>query len=390
MPEIFLRKKISDRIGAGHPWVFDNEIGEVRGAVQPGDVVPVFSSNGAFVGRGFFNPASKIRVRLLSRNRSEPIDAGFFQTRIAEALYLRSTMRLPEYGRLVAGEADYLPGLIVDQYGKGLVFQTLALGMDRWKGPLIEALVRLLQPDFIVERNDARVRLLEGLPLTKRLAYGVLPDGLTLNDSYVKWQPDLMEGPNTGVYWEQFWLGKAILPYSRAARVLDTYCHLGLAGLYAAVGKAAQVHGVDDRPTALRHAEHHATLNGLASRCTYEEANIFDRLKAAAKKNEKWDIVILNPPSLIKNKNYLASGLNGYRELNLRAMHLLPRGGLLVSAFHSYLLQESDILELFTKAGRDLKRNWRLLSRIHAASDHPVLHHLPQTDAFRGFVLQVL
>src|SRR5690606_34196419 len=151
---------------------------------------------------------------LLSRNRSEPIDAGFFQTRIAEALYLRSTMRLPEYGRLVAGEADYLPGLIVDQYGKGLVFQTLALGMDRWKGPLIEALVRLLQPDFIVERNDARVRLLEGLPLTKRLAYGVLPDGLTLNDSYVKWQPDLMEGPNTGVYWEQFWLGKAILPYS--------------------------------------------------------------------------------------------------------------------------------------------------------------------------------
>lgn len=389
MPEIFLRKKISDRIGLGHPWVFDNEIGEVRGMVDPGEVVPVFSSNGAFVGRGFYNPGSKIRIRLLTRRVTQQIDERFFQERIADAVNLRIKMQLPECGRLIAAEADYLPGLIVDRYGKGLVFQTLALGIDKWKEQITQALVSILSPDFIIERNDARVRLLEGLPLIKKLIYGRVPDDLAFEDQHLKWQADLIEGPNTGVYWEQFWLGRAILPFASGARVLDAFCHTGITGLHAAAGGALRVHGVDQDLQALKLAERHAALNGASYRCTYEEANVFERLKTADKSKEKWDLVILNPPSLIKNKNYLISGLNGYRELNLRAMRLLERGGFLVSAFHSYLLDESLITDVFNQAGRDLKKNWRLLLRIHAGKEHPVLTQLPQTDPFRAFVLQV-
>lgn len=389
MPEIFLRKTISDRIGSGHPWVFDNEIGELRGFIHPGDIAPVFSSNGAFVGRGFYNPGSKIRVRLLSRDITEPIDEDFFRKYIVNAVALRKTMQMPDYGRLVAGEADFLPGLIIDRYGTGLVLQTLALGMDAWKKQITDILIRTLEPEFIVERNDARVRLLEGLPLVNELVYGSLPEGLTLNSPYLKWQPDLRKGPATGVHWEQFWLGEASLPFVADARVLDTFCYNGITGLHAAAGGALQICGIDQDPEALRLAGDHAVLNGGAARCHYIHANVFDWLKAANPRREQWDVIILNPPSLIKNKRYLHSGLNGYRELNLRAMRLLSPGGFLVTAFHSYLLDESEITEIFNGVGKDLKRSWRLLSRIHAGRDHPVLKHLPQTDAFRAFVLQV-
>src|SRR5690606_5726306 len=152
--------------------------------------------------------------------------------------------------------------LIVDRYGKGLVFQTLALGIDKWKEQIAQTLVSTLSPDFIIERNDARVRLLEGLPLIKQLVYGQLPAELTLTNPHIKWQPDLIDGPHTGVYWEQFWLGRAILPFASGARVLDTFCHTGITGLHAAAEGALRVHGVDQDLQALKHAERHAALNG--------------------------------------------------------------------------------------------------------------------------------
>jgi len=389
MAKIFLRKKISNRIALGHPWIFGNEIGDEEGTYEPGDIVSVFSSNGSFVGKGYINPASQIKVRLLSRNPDEHIDEAFFERMLQKAWAYRQRLGYIENCRLVFGEADALPALIIDKFNDYFVLQTLSLGMDRWKPAIVKALERMFAPKGIFERNDVPVRELEGLPQIKGFLSDPFETKIIINENGLQFHVDLVNGQKTGYFLDQQDNRRAIRQVVKDADVLEAFCYTGTFSMHAAHYGAKSVLGLDISQTAVETARLNARLNSFENLCRFEQVNAFDVLKTWVKEGRKYDTVILDPPAFTKSRDNIQKAVIGYKEINLRGMKLLKPGGFLVTASCTSLVSPELFLKTIADAAKDAHKTLRQVCWQTQAADHPILWNVPGTQYLKFLIVEV-
>ena len=389
MAKFFLRKKTGDRVVNGHPWIFANELGDQEGGADAGDIVEVYSYNGSFIGKGYFNPASQIRIRLVTREKEETVDAGFFLRRIEEAWQYRQQLGYVENCRLIFGEADSLPGLIIDKFNDHFVIQTLALGIDRWKPAIVAALEKIFQPKGIYERNDVPVRELEGLPQQKGFLSAPFDTQIILNEHGLKFHVDIENGQKTGYFLDQQDNRRAIRHIVKDADVLEAFCYTGTFSLHAAHYGAKSVLGLDISEHAVATARRNAELNGCADRCSFESVNAFDVLKQWGKEGRRYDVVMLDPPAFTKSRENIQKAITGYKEINLRGMKLVRPGGFLVTASCTNLVPPQLFLDIIGMAAKDAKRRLRQVTWQTQAADHPILWHVPTTQYLKFLIVQV-
>lgn len=384
-----LTKGREGRILAGHPWIYEGEIDQISGNPAPGDIVDVLDYRGKFLGRGFINPASKITVRILTRE-DEPVDGDFFRKQLVRAREYRRAVvgEIPCY-RAVFGEADFLPGLIIDIYEDVAVIQTLALGMDVRKGLLVELLSDVFGLDKVYERNDARSRELEGLPLQKGFLLGEFPTAFWIRENELQFWVDVESGQKTGYFLDQRENHRAIEPWCPGAKVLDVFCYTGGFALHAASYGAKDVVAVDSSRSALELAQMAASRNGLERTVNFIEGNAFDVLRDFEARGESFDLIIVDPPAFAPSKRTLASAVRGYKEINLRAMKLLPPGGVLVTCSCSYHITPEIFLEMLADAAADVGRHARLVEFRPQAKDHPVLLGVKETHYLKCAFLRI-
>lgn len=390
MAKIFLKKKISTRIADGHPWIFGNEIGDEEGDYIPGDIVDVFSSNGSFVGKGYINPASQIKVRLLTRDVDEEVNDDFFLRKIEKAWQYRQRLGYKDNCRLVFSEADELPALIIDKFNDYFVIQTLSLGIERWKPTIVQALITLFQPKGIYERNDVPVRELEGLKQVKGFLTAPFDTRIILEEHGLKFHVDLMNGLKTGYFLDQQDNRKAISQVVQGADVLEAFCYTGTFSMHAAKYGAKSVLGLDISDFAIETARQNAILNGYASLCTFEQVNAFDVLKLWVKEGRRYDTVILDPPAFTKSRENIQKAITGYKEINLRGMKLLRPGGFLVTASCTNLITPELFLQIIEMAAKDAKKRIRQVSWQTQAADHPIHWQVPNTQYLKFLIVEVV
>jgi 23S rRNA (cytosine1962-C5)-methyltransferase len=390
MAKFFLRKKIGDRVINGHPWIFGNELGDSEGTAEPGDIVEVYSSNGSFVGKGYINPASQIRIRLLTRDKQQPIDDQFFFNRINEAWEYRKQLGYIENCRLIFGEADQLPALIIDKFNDYFVIQTLALGIERWKDAIVAALNKIFTPKGIYERNDVSVRTMEGMEQKKGFLSTPFDTNIILNENGLKFHVDIENGQKTGYFLDQQDNRRAIAHVCKDADVLEAFCYTGTFSLHAAQYGAKSVLGLDISENAVATARRNATLNGYDDTCKFEAVNAFDMLKLWSKEGKKYDVVMLDPPAFTKSRENIQKAVTGYKEINLRAMKLIRPGGFLVTASCTNLVSPEMFLDTIDAAAKDAKRVLRQVEWRTQASDHPILRNVPSTQYLKFLIAQVL
>ncbi len=390
MAKVFLRKKISDRIHQGHPWIFATEVGEVEGSYNAGDIVEVYSYKGTFVGKGYINPASQIRIRLLTRNTEEQIDEQFFFQKIKAAWQYRQQIGYVENCRLIFGEADGLPALIIDKFNDYFVLQTLALGIERWKPAIVKAIEQLFQPKGIYERNDVPVRTLEGLEQVKGFLSDPFPTQIILNENGLKFHVDIENGQKTGYFLDQQDNRRAIQHICKDAQVLEAFCYTGTFSLHAAHYGAKQVLGLDISETAIATAKRNAQLNQLDGVCNFECVNAFDVLKQWSKEHKTFDVVMLDPPAFTKSRANISKAITGYKEINLRGMKLTREGGFLVTASCTNLVPPDLFLKTIADAAKDAKRSIRQVCWQTQAADHPIIWQIPSTQYLKFLIVQVL
>jgi 23S rRNA (cytosine1962-C5)-methyltransferase len=387
---IRLKPGEQDRLLAGHPWIYRNEVEGWPPSVEPGDLVDVVDSRGRFLGRGYLNPRSNIAIRLFGRDRL-PIDQDFFTNRIRQAQAWREKMLGGGSAyRVVHGEADGLPGLIVDRYGDALAIQVLTAGMERRRDLILKAIAAVLQPLAIVARNDSPMREREGLARERGVLFGELPPELIVQVNGLDVAVDLLEGQKTGLFLDQIDNYRLLERLADGAEVLDCFCYTGLWGLHAARYGAARVTGLDQSAPAIARAKVLAERNGLADRCTYRAGNVFDELKERDRRRESFDLIILDPPAFVKTRARLPEAITGYKEINLRAMRLLRPGGCLITCSCSHHLTAERFRRLLQDAAGDVRRTVRLVAQGAQGRDHPVLLGMPESEYLKCFVFQVL
>jgi 23S rRNA (cytosine1962-C5)-methyltransferase len=376
---LHIHKGHERRLLLGHPWVFSNEIASDVGTYEPGSLVDVYTHGGTLVGRGYINPHSLITVRILSPRR-EVIDSEFFYSRLAAALQRRQRLfpGVQSY-RLVYSEGDLLPGLIVDCYQGHLVLQTLTLGMEVRTEAICEALDRLLQPHVIVARNDVGIRALEGLPQEKKVLLGHLQTPVEVWEGDIRFRVDLWEGQKTGFYLDQRENRCALQPLLAGERVLDAFCYTGAWALHAARAGAQVVIAVDESAKAIRWATDQAKDNGFEQVCQFTASDVFDFLKEADTRHDRFDCIILDPPAFVKSRRKVREGLEGYWEINRRALRLVKPGGFLITCSCSYHVDPETFRSTLSRAARAARRTVVLLEMRSQARDHPVL--LPLSEA---------
>ena len=383
--QVVLKKNEEHRVLAGHQWVFSNEIKSVRGNPESGDVVELLRSDEKFLGVGFFNPHSLIAFRLLSREH-ESMTFEFFERRITQALNLRKRL----YGdaesfRLVHGEGDFLPGLIIDKYNEFLSIQTLSVGMDRRLTLVCDVLESTFHPKAIVERNESPLRSLEQLPLQKGVLRGTVGQTI-IAENGLKFKVDLMNSQKTGFYLDQRENRKAVQRYAHNSTVLDLFCNEGGFSLYAAAAKATSVHGIDISEVAIANAKVNATINEV-SNARFED--VFERLAKLHEAGSRFDVAILDPPSFSRNRKTVATALKGYKEINTGALKLVNQGGILVTASCSHHVTEESFLETIEASGRAAHRSLQLLEFRGASPDHPTLSAMPETKYLKFAIFAV-
>lgn len=378
------------RVQAGHPWIFQGEVAEVRGEFAPGDVVTVVDFRGRLLGKGYINPASQILVRMLTA-QDEPIDRDFFLRRLEQAWAYRQRL-LPDTGacRVVFGEADFLPGLIVDKFGDILVVQTLALGIDRWLSDIVDILDDMLRPRGIYERNDVPVRRLEGLEERKGFLRGEFDPRITIVENGLEIAVDVAEGQKTGYYLDQRENRAAVRRYAAGARVLDCFCNVGGFALNAAAAGAREVIAVDSSAEAIAAAEENAARNGLSDRIRFRVGNAFDILRQMEAQKERFDLIILDPPAFAKNKAALEGAVRGYKEINLRALRMLEPGGFLVTCSCSYHMTPDLFKAVVADAALDARRRLRLVEERTQAVDHPILVGYDESHYLKCHIYEVI
>jgi 23S rRNA (cytosine1962-C5)-methyltransferase len=389
MTKIFLKKKTNPRIENGHPWIFGNEIMDMEADVSGGETVDVFAADKKFIGRGYINPKSQIRVRLLTRNKEEKIDESFFRKRIREAWEYRKRIGYIENCRLVFGEADQLPALIVDKFNDYLVLQTLSLGMDNWKPVIVKILKEFLQPKGIYERNDAPVRELEGLDQQKGFLSDPFETSILINENGLRFHVDLENGQKTGYFLDQHENRKAIQHIVKDADVLGAFSYTGSFEIHAGYYGARSVLGLDSSEQAVDLAVRNAELNQLGKIVRFEAINAFDALKKWSGEGRKYDVVMLDPPAFAKSRENIEHAISGYKEINLRAIKLLNKGGFLVSSSCTNLVPAELFLHIIQEAARDARRTLKQVCFLSQAPDHPVLWGVENTNYLKFLVAQV-
>lgn len=375
------------RLLLGHPWVFSNEIASDLRDYEPGSLVDVYTHGGTFVGRGYINPRSLITVRLLSQRR-EAFDGGFFRRRLEAALRRREQL-FPgaQSYRWVYSEGDVLPGLIIDRYSDHLVLQTLTLGMELRTDAICEALESLIQPQAIVARNDVGIRTLEGLPLEKKLLRGSLQSPVEVWEDDLCFRVNPWEGQKTGFYLDQRENRRTLRPLLSGARVLDAFCYSGAWALHAGRAGAKEVLGIDESTKAIQWASDQAQDNGLAGVCRFSAANVFDFLKGADAGRERFDAIVLDPPAFVKSRGKLREGLQGYWEINRRAMRMVKPGGYLITCSCSYHVDPDTFRATLSRAARAARRNVMLLEMRSQGKDHPTLLPVQESAYLKCAVL---
>ncbi|WP_305042026.1 class I SAM-dependent rRNA methyltransferase [Geoalkalibacter sp.] len=391
MNRILLAPGHDRRLRAGHPWVFSNEIGRIEGQPAPGDAVTVHGPKGDCLGTGYYNPRSLIAVRMLSSRPEEIDSADFFRRRIAQALdYRRAIYGDLDGVRLVHGESDLLPGLVVDRYGPVLSLQFLTLGMERRRDAILAALQDLLHPAAVVARNDVGVRELEGLPQAVELLRGELPAEVIVGENGLRFAVDVLGGQKTGHFLDQKENHQALRGRVEGGRVLDLFCYSGAWAAHAAKYGAREVLGIDISAGALALARRNAELNGFAERCRFTQGDVFDVLRDLAAAGERFDTIVLDPPAFVKSKKRLTEAVRGYLTINRRAMELLAPGGFLFTCSCSYHMERELFLDTLRQAATKAGRCLRLIEVRGQALDHPVLLACPETDYLKCVILQAL
>jgi len=383
--KITLRKTRETRVRSGHPWLYASEIERVEGD-QAAGIADIYSSKGTFLGRALYNPKSQISLRMLTMH-DEPIDADFFARRIKTAWDYRKLFCDENSCRAIYGEADFLPGLVVDKFGDVLVMQVLSMGMEMWKGTLVDILAEVIRPAGIYERNDVPVRRLEGLEETTGLLYGTVPDRVEMRENGILYSVDVKQGQKTGFFLDQKENRAAIAPICKGARVIDMFCHNGSFALNAAQYGAREVTGVDISEDALVVARDNARANNL--NVSFEAHNCFDLLRTLTERGEKYDVVILDPPAFTKTRQMTERALRGYKEINLRGMKLVPDGGYLVSCSCSQHVDDAAFINMLNEAARDSKHKLRMIEFRTQAKDHPILPASPETKYLKCAIMQV-
>ncbi len=376
------------RVLGGHPWVFRSDIARMEGDFTPGDIVTVLSSKGRFLAKAYCNPASEITLRVMSL-RDEPIDRDFIFRRVREAIAYRRTFADLRSCRLIFAESDRLPGLIVDSFGGVLVLQCLALGMERFRQDVVDALAEELRPDGIWERDDVPVRRHEGLELTTGLLYGQVPDAVEMRENGVRFLVDVKEGQKTGFFLDQKENRAAIAPFVKDRRVLDCFSHTGSFALHAGHYGAREVIGVDISEYACDFAARNAALNGLQDRVRFKAANCFDLLAEESRRGERYDVIILDPPAFTKTRAAVESARRGYKEINLRAMKMIRPGGYLVTCSCSQHIVPTLFREIVLEAARDARVQLRQIEFRTQGRDHPILPAAPETQYLKCGIYQV-
>ena len=390
MSKVFLNKKISQRISSGHPWVFGNEVSKIEGDPAPGDIVEVYTNDNKFVGKGYINQKSQIVVRLLTRDRNELINEVFFHNRIKAAWEYRKKIGYTENCRLVFGEADFMPALIIDKFNDYFVIQTLSLGMDLWKDAITKALQSIFSPKGIYERNDVPVRELEGLEQKKGFLSEPFDPSIIIKENGLQFYVDIENGQKTGYFLDQQDNRRAIKNIVKGADVLGTFTYTGTFEIHAAHYGAKSVLGIDVSENAVAQATRNAELNGLGSICTFEAANAFDVLKQWAKDSRQYDVVMLDPPAFTKSRENIQKALIGYKEVNLRGIKLIRPGGFLVTSSCTNLVSPEMFVDTINAAAKDAKRRLRQVTFRAQASDHPILWGLENTNYLKFLIMQVL
>jgi len=385
--EVRVSRKGADRVTSGHPWIFSSDIADRDGA-QPGQPVRVADPRGRPLGTAHYSSSSQISLRMLSR-QVEDIGRDFFLRRLRAAEeHRRTVVRNTDAYRVVHGEADLLPALVVDRYGDYLVVQTLDQGMDAAKSVIASSLEEIFHPKGIVARNDVAVREKEELPLETTILSGEVPESVTVRMNALTLRADLMHGQKTGIFLDQRDNYRAAARYARGGRALDCFTSTGGFALHVA-GKCESVEAADSSAAALVTARANAAANGIAN-IDFKEADIFQLLSNYASARRHFSMVVLDPPAFAKSRRNLESATTGYKEINLRALRLLPPGGILVTCSCSHHLGESALLELVAQASLDANRTLRVLERRTQSQDHPILLTVPETLYLKCLILEVL
>lgn len=390
MSKVYLKRKIAPRVVLGHPWIFANEVEKVEGEVEPGGIVEVFTHDKKFVGKGYINPKSQILVRLLTRQRQDEINEEFFLQRIASCWDYRKKLGYTENCRLVFGEADSLPQLIIDKFNDYFVIQTLTLGMDRWKPAIVRALNEVFSPKGIYERNDVPVRELEGLPQQKGFLSAPFDPKIIIHENGLKFHVDIENGQKTGYFLDQQDNRRAIQHIVKDAEVLGAFTYTGTFEIHAAHYGAKSVLGLDISDNAVQQANRNAALNNLQDTCRFEAANAFDVLKQWGKENKSYDVVMLDPPAFTKSRETIQKAITGYKEINLRGIKLVRPGGFLVTSSCTSLVNPELFLQIIDMAAKDARRKIRQVTFQTQASDHPIIWGMENTQYLKFLIVQVM
>jgi 23S rRNA (cytosine1962-C5)-methyltransferase len=390
MSKIQLKRKIANRIAMGHPWIFANEVDKIEGEPEPGSTVDVFFHDGKFAGKGYFNPQSQIIVRILTHDKKTEVNEAFFLQKLKECWAYRQQLGYVENCRLVFGEADGLPQLIIDKFNDYFVLQTLALGIDKWKPAIVKAINQVFTPKGIFERNDVPVRELEGLPQQKGFLSQPFETGIIINENGLKFHVDVENGQKTGYFLDQQDNRRAIRNIVKGAEVLGAFTYTGTFEIHAGHYGAKSVLGLDISENAVQQANRNAALNGLDKSVKFETANAFDVLKQWGKDGRNYDVVMLDPPAFTKSRANIEKAITGYKEINLRGMKLIRPGGFLVSSSCTNLVKPELFLQIIDMAARDARRKIRQVVFNAQSSDHPIIWHMENTNYLKFLIVQVL
>jgi 23S rRNA (cytosine1962-C5)-methyltransferase len=372
----------------GHPWVFSNETRSKEGNPVAGATVLVFE-RGKLLGSGFYNPNSLIQIRLYSKQNQE-FDLAFIKRKISEAHQYRKRV-LPQEAdfRLVFGESDSLPGVVIDKYNNHFTLQTFTLGAELRKDLIGQALRELFPVKSIFEKNDFRLRDIEGLPRQEGLLYGEIDEKVIIHENQAKFYVDIKTGQKTGYFFDHRITRAKVRALSSGKRVLDVFCYTGGFSINAALGGAKAVVGVDESLPAIGLATENVKLNQVEGICQFQAGNAFDVLRDYVKTRMKFDLIVVDPPPFIKSMKEKKPGIKGYQEINLQAMKLLNDGGILVSSSCSHYLFWQDLLDILTKAAQDSQRGFKIIDRTTQGPDHPIILSMPETEYLRCFFLEV-
>ena len=392
---VTLKKGEGRLLKSGGMWIFDNEVASIMGSFVNGDIVLVHDFDGYPLGRGFINTNSRIVVRLLSRDENTVIDEEFFEKRVRDAWEYRKKVTDTSSCRVIFGEADFLPGFIVDKFSDVLVVQSLALGIDRYKEMLVELLKKVLAEDGIricgvYERSDVKVRKQEGMEPYKGFIGEEFPTLVEIVENGVKYQVDVKDGQKTGFFLDQKYNRLAILRLCKDAEVLDCFTHTGSFALNAGIAGAKHVTGVDASELGIEQARENARLNGLEDRVEFVCADVFDLLPKLEEEGKQYDVVILDPPAFTKSRKTIKNATKGYREINMRGMKLVKPGGYLATCSCSHFMD----YELFTKtihqAAQNVHKRIRQVEYRTQAPDHPILWSAEESYYLKFYVFQIV